>query len=72
MSCHYHTECDNKDDCYAFIGTAQDQSDYGALSGTGYTLFSWNGGSMPQGGPVSEPQASADFAAWQAAGGLNN
>ncbi len=70
-TCHYHSECSTPAACYTWIGSTSAQSYYGALSNGG-DLFSWDGGYMPKGGPTSEPQAEADFAAWMAAGSMNN
>jgi hypothetical protein len=66
-SCHRHTECSSPSACYSWIGTGT----YGALANNG-GLLSWDNGYMPATGPSSDPQAEADFAAWIAAGSLNN
>jgi len=68
-SCHYHSECDTAAACYSWIGSPSAQQQYGPLSNGG-GLFTWDMGYMPKGGPTSEPQAEADFAAWIAAGSL--
>jgi hypothetical protein len=70
-SCHHHSECSSPLDCYNWIGQGQQ----GNLSGGGSNaLFTWEGGGgwMPEDGPASDPQAEADFAAWVAAGSINN
>ena len=36
------------------------------------SVLSWLGGGMPQHGPKSEPQATADVKAWAAAGRLDD
>ncbi len=58
-SCHHHSECSSASACFNWIG-----NDIQRLS--------WEGGNMPPGGPSSDAQAEADFAAWQAAGGQDN
>jgi hypothetical protein len=66
-SCHYHQECSGPGACYAWIGSGQK----GALSDGG-GLFTWDDGYMPTGGPTSDERAERDFAAWVAAGSLDN
>ncbi|HTB73127.1 MAG TPA: hypothetical protein VK762_07775 [Polyangiaceae bacterium] len=50
----------------------------GYINGTGSILaktgscLSWLGGTMPPGGPRSEPMAVSDMNAWAAAGAKNN
>ena len=66
-SCHHHSECSSAAACYAWIGTGV----YGKLSNGG-DLFSWDSGYMPTNGPASDPQAEADFAAWIAAGSMDD
>jgi hypothetical protein len=63
------SNCDSPGDCWSFIG----QPGFYGLSAGG-DLFSWDDGTMPAAtsDPGSEPQADADFAAWVAAGSLNN
>jgi len=66
-SCHHHSQCSSASSCYSWIGTGN----HGAVANGG-GLFSWDSGYMPTNGPTSEPQAESDFAAWVAAGSLDN
>ncbi len=70
-SCHYHSECSDPLDCYNWLVVP---GDYTFTADGSYPIFSWDGGHMPKEGPSkgSEPQADADFAAWVAAGSLND
>jgi hypothetical protein len=71
LTCHAHTQCSTAAACYTWIGTGAQ----GNLSGGGgNALFTWEGGAgyMPEDGPLSDPQAEADFAAWVAAGSPDN
>ena len=62
-------ECASASACYSWLNN--DQYVSGGINNNG--LFTWtSGGFMPKNGPSSEPQAVSDFAAWTAAGSLNN
>jgi hypothetical protein len=69
--------------CHGQMGSASGAyswlSNKGYISGTSSALvdpnqscLTWFGGSMPRGGPSSEPQAVTDMKAWAAAGAQNN
>jgi len=70
VACHSGAaECGGASDCYNWLNSL------GYIGGgiNNNDLFTWTpDGFMPQGGPTSDPSVLADFAAWTAAGSLNN
>jgi hypothetical protein len=64
-----HSECSAASGCYTWLNGRGYIA--GGINNNG--LFTWtSGGFMPKNGPSSNPQAVTDFAAWTAAGSLNN
>ena len=64
-----HSQCSTASGCYTWL----DGRGYisGGINNNG--LFTWTPtGFMPPSGPTSDPKAVSDFAAWTAAGSLNN
>jgi hypothetical protein len=68
--CHgTSSECANASGCYSWL--SKDGYIAGGINNN--ELFTWTAnGFMPKNGPSSEPQAVTDFAAWTAAGSLDN
>jgi hypothetical protein len=60
-----HGQADTASDTFAYLQTSYAPTSFASA-------FTWSGGNMPLNGPSSNAQASADVAAWVAAGAQNN
>jgi hypothetical protein len=71
VSCH-RAEMGSASSAYSWLsGIGQISGASSRLTGPGSCL-TWYGGTMPFGGPRSDPQAVSAMNAWAAAGAMNN